>query len=290
MSEGFKEGVEAFHGKHKAVFRGVYAVKPPVFKYLAPASLDEAVAALADDEAKVLAGGQSLVPMLNFRLLAPSLLVDIGRIPGLDYIQDDGAAGLRIGAMTRHHSLETSDLVRQRFPVLNAAMQYVAHLAIRNRGTIGGSLCHADPAAELPGLMLLLDAQLVTTQRTIAAVDFYQGTLDNVLAEDEILTEIQLPALPAGTGWGFEEFARRSGDFALTAVGATVADDVRIAVIGAHDTPLRLTKAEALYPDMDAVVAAARDAVSPNDDLHASADYRRHLVGILTRRALESAT
>ena len=200
MPEDFKEGVEVFHRKRKAVFRGVYAVKPPVFKYLAPASLDEAVAALADDEAKVLAGGQSLVPMLNFRLLAPSLLVDIGRIPGLDYIKDNGAAGLRIGAMTRHHSLETSELVRQRFPVLNAAMQYVAHLAIRNRGTIGGSLCHADPAAELPGLMLLLDAQLVTTQRTIAAVDFYQGTLDNVLAEDEILTEIQLPALPAGTG------------------------------------------------------------------------------------------
>ncbi len=264
-------------------------MKPPAFEYLAPTSLDEAVAALADDEAKVLAGGQSLVPMLNFRLLAPLLLVDIGRIPGLDYIEDDGAGGLRIGALTRHHSLETSTLVQQRFPVLHAAMQYVAHLAIRNRGTIGGSLCHGDPAAELPGLMLLLDAKLKTTQRTIAAADFYQGALDTALADDEILMEIQLPALPAGTGWGFEEFVRRSGDFALTAVGATLGDEVRIVAIGAHDTPLRLREAETLYPDMDAVVAAAREAVSPNDDLHASADYRRHLVGVLTRRALAAA-
>lgn len=244
---------------------------------------------MADDDAKVLAGGQSLVPMLNFRLLAPSLLVDIGRIPGLDFIADDGAGGLRIGAMTRHHTVETSDLVRQRFPVLHAAMHYVAHLAIRNRGTIGGSLCHGDPAAELPGLMLLLDAKLQTTKRTIAAADFYQGALDTDLAEDEILTEIQLPALPGGTGWGFEEFARRSGDFALTAIAALVGPETRIVAIGAHDTPLRLSGAEALYPDIEAAVAAARDAVLPNDDLHASADYRRHLVGVLTRRALMAA-
>ena len=265
-------------------------MKPPAFEYLAPASLDEAVAALADDEAKVLAGGQSLVPMLNFRLLAPSLLVDINRIPGLDYIEDNGAGGLRVGALTRHYSLETSELVLQRFPILNAAMRYVAHLAIRNRGTIGGSLCHGDPAAELPGLMLLLDAKMKTTQRTIAAADFYQGALETALADDEILTEIQLPALADETGWGFEEFARRSGDFALTAVGATVGEGAaRIVVIGAHDTPLRLTAAEALFPDIDAVVAAAQAEVSPNDDLHASAVYRRHLVGVLTRRALAAA-
>ncbi len=264
-------------------------MKPAAFEYLAPATLDEAVAALAGDDAKILAGGQSLVPMLNFRLLAPSLLVDIGRIPGLDFIEDDGAGGLRIGAMTRHHALETSDLVRQRFPVLHAAMQFVAHLAIRNRGTIGGSLCHGDPAAELPGLMLLLDARLKTTQRTIAMADFYAGALDTALADDEILTEAQLPALPRGTGWGFEEFARRSGDFALTAVGAIVGAEARIVAIGAHDTPLRLREAEALFPDIEAAAWAARAEVAPNDDLHGSADYRRHLVGVLTRRALKAA-
>lgn len=273
-------------------------MKPAAFEYLAARTLDQAVAALADDEAKVLAGGQSLVPMLNFRLLAPKVLVDITRIPGLDYIQEDGGGGLRIGALTRHHTLETSDLVRQRFPVLHAAMLHVAHLAIRNRGTIGGSLCHGDPAAELPGLMLLLNARLKTTRRSLAAADFYQGALSTDLADDEILTEIQLPALPPATGWGFEECARRSGDFALAAVGATVSlsgtavAEARIAVIGADETPLRMAAAEALVTDRDgiaAAAAAARDGVAPNDDLHASADYRRHLVGVLTRRALTAA-
>ncbi|MBL6951249.1 MAG: xanthine dehydrogenase family protein subunit M [Alphaproteobacteria bacterium] len=273
-------------------------MKPPAFEYLAPRSLEQAVAALADGEAKVIAGGQSLVPMLNFRLLAPSLLVDINRIPGLDFIEADDDGGLRIGALTRHYTLETSILVQERFPVLRAAMAHVAHLAIRNRGTIGGSLCHGDPAAELPGLALLLDAQLKTTQRTVAAVDFFESALSTVLADDEILTEIQLPAPTPRTGWGFEEFARRSGDFALAAVGATVSlsgdavAEARIVVIGAHDTPLRVSAAEALLTDrasIAAAAAAARDAVSPNDDLHASADYRRHLVGVLTRRALTAA-
>jgi CO/xanthine dehydrogenase FAD-binding subunit len=272
-------------------------VKPPAFEYLAPRTLEQAVAALADGEAKVIAGGQSLVPMLNFRLLAPSVLVDITRIPDLDFVVEDGGGGLRIGALTRHHTLETSDLVRERFPVLHAAMAHVAHLAIRNRGTIGGSLCHGDPAAELPGLALLLNAQLKTTQRIIPAVEFFESALSTVLADDEILTEIHLPALPPRTGWGFEEFARRSGDFALTAVGATVSlsdgqvAEARIVVIGAHDTPLRLSAAEALLTDYSSIAAAAaaQEQVSPNDDLHGSADYRRHLVGVLTRRALTAA-
>ncbi len=273
-------------------------MKPPAFEYLAATSLEQAVAALADDEAKVLAGGQSLVPMLNFRLLAPSILVDITRIPGLDFVEGDGDGGLRIGALTRHYTLETSALVQTDFPVLSAAMNHVAHLAIRNRGTIGGSLCHGDPAAELPGLALLLNAQLKTTQRTIAATDFFASALSTILAEDEILTEITLPALPPRTGWGFEEFARRSGDFALAAVGATVSlsgeevSEARIVVIGAHDTPLRLSAAEALLTSRSGIAAAAKaaqDQVSPSDDLHGSADYRRHLVGVLTRRALTAA-
>lgn len=272
-------------------------MKPSAFEYLAPATLDQAVAALADGEAKVLAGGQSLVPMLNFRLLAPTVLVDINRIPGLDFIEEE-ADGLRIGVLTRHHTLETSDVVQARFPVLHAAMAHVAHLAIRNRGTIGGSLCHGDPAAELPGLMLLLNARLKTTRRTIAAVDFHEGALTSVLDDDEILTEIQIPNLPPRTGWGFEEFARRSGDFALAAVGATVSltgdtvGEARVVVIGADETPLRMTGAEGLLTNrasIAAAAAAAQAAVSPNDDLHGSADYRRHLVGVLTRRALTAA-
>ena len=266
-------------------------MKPPAFDYLAPGSLDEAVSALADDNAKIIAGGQSLMPMLNFRLLAPSLLVDITRIPGLDYIEDwDG--GLRIGALTTHHALETSTMVAERFPVLAAAMRHVAHLAIRNRGTIGGSLCHGDPAAELPGLVLLLDGQLKTTQRVIPASVFYDGALSTILGTDEILTEIMLPPPAAGTGWGFEEFARRSGDFALTAVAATIGEEARIVAMGANDIPLRLTGAEALFADLtsiEAVADAARAAVSPDSDLHASADYRRHLVGVLTKRALTAA-
>jgi carbon-monoxide dehydrogenase medium subunit len=270
-------------------------VKPPAFEYLAPSTLEQAVAALGAGDAKILAGGQSLVPMLNFRLQAPSLLVNITRIPGLDHIVDwpeGGDGGLRIGALTRHHGLETSALVHDRFPVLHAAMAEVAHLAIRNRGTIGGSLCHGDPAAELPGMAVLLEAQLQTTQRTIPAAEFYDGALSTILAADEILTEILLPALPPGTGWGFEEFARRSGDFALAAVGVLIGAEVRIVAMGANDIPIRLAKAEVLFngpSDIDAVAEAAGAEVSPESDLHGSADYRRHLVKVLTRRALRSA-
>ena len=263
-------------------------MKPPAFEYVAPATLDEAVVALADDDAMVLAGGQSLVPMLNFRLLAPTRLVDITRIADLDYIKDWNG-GLRIGALVRHHTLETSPLVKERFPVLHAAMRLVAHLAIRNRGTIGGSLCHGDPAAELPGLALLLEAELQTTKRTIAAANFYEGAMTTVLEQGEILTEVRLPALPVGTGWAFEEFSLRSGDFALAAIGVLVGPDTRIAAIGANETPIRLKCTEAHCTDlsnMDAVVEVAREEVSPNSDLHGSADYRRHLIGVLTKRAL----
>ena len=266
-------------------------MKPPAFEYVAPATLDEAVVALADDDAMVLAGGQSLVPMLNFRLLAPTRLVDITRIADLDYIKDWNG-GLRIGALVRHHTLETSPLVKERFPVLHAAMRLVAHLAIRNRGTIGGSLCHGDPAAELPGLALLLEAELQTTKRTIAAANFYEGAMTTVLEQGEILTEVRLPALPVGTGWAFEEFSLRSGDFALAAIGVLVGPDTRIAAIGANETPIRLNCTEAHCTDlsnMDVVLEAAREEVSPNSDLHGSADYRRHLIGVLTKRALTVA-
>ena len=171
-------------------------------------------------------------------------------------------------------------------------MRLVAHLAIRNRGTIGGSLCHGDPAAELPGLALLLEAELQTTKRTIAAANFYEGAMTTVLEQGEILTEVRLPALPVGTGWAFEEFSLRSGDFALAAIGVLVGPDTRIAAIGANETPIRLKCTEAHCTDhsnMDAIVEVAREEVSPNSDLHCSADYRRHLIGVLTKRALTAA-
>jgi CO/xanthine dehydrogenase FAD-binding subunit len=282
-------------------------MKPAPFAYAAPKSVEEAAALLAEHggDARLLAGGQSLVPMLNFRLLEPALLVDINRIAGLDAIAET-AGGLRLGALVRHRMLETSSLIASRFPIIAAAMAEVAHLAIRNRGTIGGSLAHADPAAELPLLALLLEARITAVsthgRRVIAAADFFTAALTTALAPDEILTDIQLPDPPAGSGWGFAELARRAGDFALAAVGAIIAEAggvcraARIAMAGVGPTPLRAPAAEALLQgrtlDEGAIAAAARAAAAaaqPADDLHASGAYRRHLVEVLTRRALTAA-
>ena len=282
-------------------------MKPPPFEYRVADSVEAAVAVLAEagGEAKVLAGGQSLVPMLNFRLLRPAILVDINRIPGLAYIEEDEGE-VRVGALTRHHQLETSPVIAAHLPVLTAAMTHVAHLAIRNRGTIGGSLTHADPAAELPMMALLLDATMGVAsskgRRTVAARDFFLGALSVALEPDELVTEVVFPKLPPGTGWAFEEVARRHGDFALAAVGAvlTVADgkiaEARIAIAGADERAVRAGEAEALLKGraldpklLDAACEAARACVTPNTDLHASADYRRHLVGVLTAKALTAA-
>jgi carbon-monoxide dehydrogenase medium subunit len=279
-------------------------MKPAAFDYVVADSVDGAVAALSRGDAKVIAGGQSLVPMLNFRLLRPAILVDINRVPGLAFIREDDAA-ITVGALTRHHQLETSPVMAQHLPVLSEAMRHVAHLAIRNRGTIGGSLSHADPAAELPMMAMLLDAELriaaAAGMRTVAARDFFQDALSVDLAEDEIVTEIVLPKLPASTGWGFEEIARRSGDFALAAVAATltlsggVVAGARIAVTGVAPTPRRASAAEKMLVGArlerisDDVIAAVRSVAEPQSDLHASADYRRHLVGVLAARALEAA-
>jgi CO/xanthine dehydrogenase FAD-binding subunit len=282
-------------------------MKPPIFEYVAATTIDMAVAALAEagSEAKILAGGQSLVPMLNFRLLRPSILVDINRIDGLAFI-DEAGDRIRIGALTRHYQLETSPLIARHLPVLSHAMIYVAHLAIRNRGTIGGSLSHADPAAELPMLAMLLDAKLhiasPSGKRIAAACEFFLGALTVDLATDEIVTEIALPKLPPQTGWGFEEVARRHGDFALAAaaVTLTVADgairQARIALTGVGPTALRVNAAEELLagrvPDqtlIDRVIDTVRAAIAPETDLHASSDYRRHLAGVLTGRAIAAA-
>lgn len=282
-------------------------MKPAAFEYVVANSIEQAVAALAQagGDAKILAGGQSLVPMLNFRLLRPAILVDINRIPGLAFIEDAGDA-VKIGALTRHHQIETSPVIAKHFPVLSYAMTHVAHLAIRNRGTIGGSLSHADPAAELPMMALLLDAELHIVSdkgmRTRKARGFFRDALIVDLAEDELLTEIHVPKLPPQTGWGFDEVARRAGDFALAAVAATVSvsggamKEARIALTGVGQTPVRASEAEALLVGqkleaklMARVIEAVRAAIKPETDLHASSDYRRQLAGTLVGRALAAA-
>jgi CO/xanthine dehydrogenase FAD-binding subunit len=283
-------------------------MKPPAFDYVRAASPEEAVDALvrAGGDGKILAGGQSLMPMLNFRLLRPSVLVDINRIAGLDRIEAD-AGGVRIGALARHHKVEASPIVRQHLPIVSAAMAHVAHLAIRNRGTFGGSLAHGDPAAELPMLCVLLGAGLKIRRpgghRTINAFEFHLGPLTTALEDTELLEEITIPHLPPGTGWGFEEVARRHGDFALVAVGATLSleegriSHPRIAVTGVGEAPVRIAAAEEVVAGavkldgalLEAAGQAVMDAIEPGNDLHASADYRRHVAGALTRRAMRAA-
>jgi carbon-monoxide dehydrogenase medium subunit len=282
-------------------------MKPAAFDYLVADSVEGAVAALgaASGDGKILAGGQSLVPMLNFRLLRPSVLIDINRIPGLGFIEDHGDS-IRVGALTRHATLASSEMIAAHLPVLHEAMSYVAHLAIRNRGTIGGSLSHGDPAAELPMMTLLLDAAIEITSshgaRKVKPAEFFVGALTTALGDDDLVTAIEFPKLAPNTGWGFEEVARRSGDFALACAAATmsVADgtmaEVRIALMGVGETAMRVPEVETLLsgqrisePLLDQAVAAIRAAVEPNTDLHASADYRRHLIGVLARRVLVSA-
>ena len=283
-------------------------MKPAPFDYACPDSVDEAVALLAGHaDAKIIAGGQSLMPMINFRVVKPGLLVDIGRLLELDFVRPRSDGGLTIGALTRHRILETSPLVAGRFPIIVEAMHHVAHVAIRNRGTIGGSLSHADPAAELPMLALLLDATIVAHsprgERAIEARDFFVGSLTNALADDELVGRIELPGLLPDTGWGFEEFARRAGDYAIAAVAVLLhvkdgrIDDARIAMMGVGDTPIRRPEAEAVLigHDLDdedvleSAIGAACDTLTPNKDLQASPDYRRYLAAMLCERVFAAA-
>jgi CO/xanthine dehydrogenase FAD-binding subunit len=282
-------------------------MKPAAFDYIAPNSLEAAVDAIAaaNGDGKVLAGGQSLMPLLNFRMTRPTVVVDLMHIPGMSFIELRGNA-VAIGAMTRHADLEFSDLVAQKLPVMAAAMRHVAHLAIRNKGTIGGSLSHADPAAELPMLAVFYGATIrvqgSSGRRDIAAEDFFVSALTNCLDPDEIVFEIDFPVLASHAGWGFEEVARRFGDFALAciAVSFDVLDDqigdARVAVMGVADTPRRLREAEqALKGGRRGPEAAARFAevvrscLSPPSDIHVSAEYRKNLIGALAERAFTTA-
>ena len=280
-------------------------MKPPAFKYVAARDLDHALEVLAQagGDAKILAGGQSLMPMLNFRLFNPAILLDINRIAGLDRIVEKSDR-LSLGALVRHRMTATDPSVAARFPVLAEAMTHVAHHTIRNRGTFAGSLCHADPAAEMPMMALLLNADIeiasATGTRRVAAREFFLGPLSTVLEPHELVTSVDLPFIDPATGWGFEEFARRHGDYALAAVAVTMsrhdglARDVRIAAMGVSDTPLRMAVAEAIMNGNDLrvlpdVVSAIRGAVEAGTDLHASSGYRRHLVGVLAGRAIAAA-
>lgn len=282
-------------------------MKPPRFEYHAPRTLEEAVSLLDRyrGEAKVLAGGQSLMPLLNFRLVRPAALIDLNRITALDYIrQVDGQ--VRFGAMTRQRAVEFSSVIRQHLPLLTEATRWVGHLPIRTRGTIGGSIAHADPAAEYPAVLAALEGEVVARsprgERTVRASELFQTYLTTTLAPDEILTEVRLPVAPAGAGYAFEEFARRHGDFAIVGIAAVVAVDgrhvvrARLATAGASPVPVRLWPAEEILERdglgdeaIDAAAARARELVEPDSDIHASADYRRHLTGVLTARALKRA-
>ncbi len=284
-------------------------MKPPRFEYFAPRTLDEALGLLAGhgDRAKLLAGGQSLIPLLNFRLAHPEALIDINRIPDLAYVRaDDG--GVAIGALTRQHAVERSDAVRTSVPIVAEACRLIGHLPIRHRGTIGGNLAHADPASELPAVMLALEAQLTVASakgtRTLPADRFFVGPLSTALQTGEMLTEIRLPGLPARTGGAFVEMARRAGDYALVGVAALVTLDgsgrcrrARVALCGVGPTPIRAGAAEdALVGQtpagaaLDEAAARAAAATSPPSDLHGSADFRRKLARHFARLAIATAT
>ena len=284
-------------------------MKPPPFDYAAPETLDEALALLAEHGygAKLLAGGQSLVPLLNFRLASPAMLIDLNRIGGLGEVAADGDGGLRLGAMVRHRRLERDPEVAQRAPLLALTAPFIAHPQIRNRGTVGGSLAHADPAAELPAVAVALDARfrLVRAggERWVAARDFFVGLLATDLAADEILVEVALPPAPPRTGWSFQEVARRHGDYAQVGVAARVTLDGGGAVRArAWSTSRwatcrwwpsgRRRRSPARCPSAEAIAAAAEIAggeVDPTGDIHATADYKRHLARVLARRALGEA-
>jgi aerobic carbon-monoxide dehydrogenase medium subunit len=282
-------------------------MKLPAFDYRCPTTLEDAIAILsADAGSKVLAGGQSLLPMMAFRLAGPTVLVDLNRIEGLDRITID-EAGVSLGAMVRWRDIEDDKRLRASHPLLVAAVEHIAHYQIRNRGTIGGSLAHADPAAELPGIAVTCDAEIKITgpegSRLVGAEDFFEAPLTTCLAQDEIVESMHLPPWPPQRRWAFDEFAQRRGDFAFAGVALFydetddgAAMNVHVGVIGASPVPRRLRAAEQVIegrlPNDTLIAEAARMAaasVEPDDDIHASAAYRRALVGTLVERTLVAA-
>jgi len=287
-------------------------MKPAPFDYMTPGTVEEAVSLLQKYEsdgveAKILAGGQSLVPLLNMRMARPEVLIDLRKCSALNYIREEGGV-LAIGAMTSKRAVEDSALVKSRQPVLHAATLQIGHRPIRTRGTVGGSMAQADPAAEYPAMALLLGAEMKVVGpdgvRSIPAASFFITYLTTDLSSSEILTEVRIPVLPSGMGWSLQEIARRHGDFAMAGIALTLTldasgacEDARVVGFGLSATPLRLTAAEECvqgrHPSADlfrdAGSRAAAQIEDPLSDLHASADYRRHLAEVLVQRCLAEA-
>jgi CO/xanthine dehydrogenase FAD-binding subunit len=282
-------------------------MKPAVFDYIRPGSLPEALAALAQHGAAgtILAGGQSLVPMMNLRLVKPEVVIDINRVPGLGEIRVDGGE-LVIGALARHAALFASELVKKHCPLMGEAYPWVAHGPIRNRGTLGGNISHADPASEMPAVLAACDAKIIAKSakatRTIVAAEFFVAPLTTALAAGEMLTEIRIPSAPHGQGWSWQEVSNRNGDFAMAAVGVTLTlaggrcTQASVAVGGMDRAGVRLAKVEAHLVGValdDARIASAAklaaELVQPDDSYHADARYKRELIEVLTARALAAA-
>jgi len=283
-------------------------VKLPDFAYHRPSTIDEALDRLDEfgGDGKVLAGGQSLVPLLALRLARPEHVIDIGRIASLAAITED-EGGLLIGALARHADVEDSPVVRRAQPLVAAAMPYIGHRAIRNRGTACGSIVHADAAAELPAVALALDAEMIVrsrnSERTVAAADFFLGYLSSDVNDDEMLTGVRWPNWPSSAGWSVQEVTRRHADYAMVGLAASLDVDRKgrvtaaaLSFFGAASTPIRVSEAEnlmvgetptaKLFAEAAAVVIRSLD---PPDDNHASAAYRAHVAGVLTRRCLAEA-
>lgn len=282
-------------------------MKPAAFSYHRPESAEEAVAMLGrlGDEGRILAGGQSLVPLMNFRLAQPEHVVDVNRLAELDYVRADGGA-VRVGALARQSAVEADAAVAAQVPLLREALGYVAHPPIRHRGTLVGSVAHADPAAELPAVVLALDGTVTVRgeggERRIAAKDFFLGPFETAIEPGELATEVAFPASAPGTGYGFVEFARRHGDFAIAGAGVTLAlrdgkiAEPRVVLCGVGPTPLRAEAAERALdgaaPDEETIAAAAATAVEgiePPADMHGGTKYRIGVAGAQVRRAIARA-
>jgi aerobic carbon-monoxide dehydrogenase medium subunit len=284
-------------------------MKPAPFEYFVPTDITEALDLLAryGDEAKVLAGGQSLMPLMNMRLARPRVLVDINRLPALSHISQRADGGLTIGALTRQRAIERASLIVTHHPPLAAVMPSIGHFQIRNRGTIGGSIVHADPAAELPALCVALEAEFVVRsavrQRTISAADFFRTYLTTAVEPDELLVDIRLPRWQGQWRWGFQEVCRRDGDFALVGAvvvlqmdDATVCRAARLTMFGVGGTPVRPQRAEEMLSGrrldgrvLDQLANIVAAELEPDADIHASAEYRREVGGVIARRAVEMA-
>lgn len=285
-------------------------MKPAPFEYLVPDSVEAALAMLAQygEDAKLLAGGQSLVPAMNFRLVQPGVLIDLNRLNDLAYIHPSDAGGIRVGAMTRQSRLESDALVAEHAPLVAETAPHIAHPQIRNRGTFGGSLAHADPAAELPVVTLALEADLRVQssdhQRTITAADFFQGMFTTALSPEEMLLEVEIPPMAPKTGSSFMEISRRQGDYAMMGVAALVSLDdggtcrkARLVYLNAGDGPVSAVEAARLLEGENysqaliesAAITAAEQEIDPPGNVHATPEFQRHLAKVLTRRALEQA-